>query len=268
MGRRGQRKVPISLFSFQDIITSVMGVIIMITLFLAVELVNRKENSPPIMTSKITNDIDDTVASSEAEINTLKAELEDYRKKMGQLSKINIGEIDAQLREMKKFTAELGTEEAKTEQAKHEAGIRKAAAEEAEEKSKDESKNIGTLLEEIAAMEAKLDKMKKSNQRFFIPAGGASKTPWLVEIRNQHIYAAQAGKRAPPQDFQSVDQLRQFAAQHDHNSEYFVIFVDQSSVDTFRQLRRILQQLQFDVGYDLLAENQTVINPQTGAMPP
>jgi hypothetical protein len=268
MGRRGQRKVPISLFSFQDIITSVMGVIIMITLFLGVELVNRKENAPPIMTNEITNKIDDAVANTEAEIKAMREELKQYQEKMRQMANINKSELDRQVQDIKRLTSDLGNELGKTEQELQEADQRKNVAEAANMQSKVDSKNIETLLKEIAVMEKKLRDMKQSNQRFFTPARGASKNPWLVEIKNQNILVAQAGKRVPPQHFQNVAQIRQFAAQRDHNAEYFVIFLDQSSVDTFRQVRQILQQLQFDVGYDLLASNQTIINPQTGAVPP
>jgi hypothetical protein len=268
MSGRGQRKVPISLFSFQDIITSVMGVIIMITLFLAVELVNRKENAPPRKTNEITNKIDDAVANTEADIKAMREELKHYQEKLQQIVNLNKPELDRQVQDIKRLTSDLGNELGKTEQELQEAKQRKDVAEAAQSQGKEDSKNIETLLRETAEMENKLREMKQANQRYFLPARGASKIPWLIEIRDRNILVAQAGKRAPPQQIQNVAQIRQFASQRDRNTEYFVIFLDQSSVDTFRQVRQILQQLQFDVGYDLLASNQTVINPQTGAVPP
>ena len=49
--RRNHTTAAFSLFAFQDIITSVTGVMIMITLLLAVELVNRVEQSPAVQTT-------------------------------------------------------------------------------------------------------------------------------------------------------------------------------------------------------------------------
>ena len=48
--RRSARQSAFSLFSFQDIITSVTGIMVLITLLLAVELINRTEASPPMQT--------------------------------------------------------------------------------------------------------------------------------------------------------------------------------------------------------------------------
>jgi len=56
MGRK-KGGSPFSLFSFQDIITCVSGIIILITLILAVELTQRKQAKPAVETAQLAEDI-------------------------------------------------------------------------------------------------------------------------------------------------------------------------------------------------------------------
>lgn len=63
MSRRGQNGVAFSLFAFQDIITSVTGIMILVTLILALELLQQMEASPSQRTKEVVQDIDSTVTS-------------------------------------------------------------------------------------------------------------------------------------------------------------------------------------------------------------
>ena len=53
MVRRRKKQVTFSLFAFQDIITSVTGIMILATLMLAVEFIQRIDGAPPRQTEKI-----------------------------------------------------------------------------------------------------------------------------------------------------------------------------------------------------------------------
>src|SRR5687768_7345021 len=73
--RRSQRTSPFSLFSFQDIITCVSGIIILITLMLVLELVQRRQRSPQVRTQAIASQLRTSIASAKAEVTKLKAAL-------------------------------------------------------------------------------------------------------------------------------------------------------------------------------------------------
>lgn len=75
MARRGSAAPPISLFSFQDIITSVAGIIIFLTLMMAVELVQHANDSPPVQTSKLNTELSETVSAQLEEIKRLEDRL-------------------------------------------------------------------------------------------------------------------------------------------------------------------------------------------------
>ena len=57
MSRRGRSGPVISLFAFQDIITSVTAIVIVVTLFLALDLVQRKQGqaseSPTVLAEEL-----------------------------------------------------------------------------------------------------------------------------------------------------------------------------------------------------------------------
>ena len=71
MARRGQA-VTISLFSFQDIITSVSGILIFITLMLVLELIQNVEGDPA---NRIARDLDNASIQAQRELDSLKDQI-------------------------------------------------------------------------------------------------------------------------------------------------------------------------------------------------
>src|SRR5689334_22415324 len=69
--RRGRGGNPFSLFAFQDIITSVSGIFIVIVLLLSLELIQRPAHSSPAASSPI-NELTEAIRKAEAELQQLK----------------------------------------------------------------------------------------------------------------------------------------------------------------------------------------------------
>src|SRR5688572_14968092 len=67
---------PITLFSFQDIITSVTGVMVLLTLLMALELIQRVVAAPTHQTIVQTRQSGQSLAEMRAEITTLRQQLE------------------------------------------------------------------------------------------------------------------------------------------------------------------------------------------------
>ena len=65
MSRRGRNKSAFSLFVFQDIIMSVTGIMILITLILSLEMMERQEESPRERTSEIISQLKAAVGEVE-----------------------------------------------------------------------------------------------------------------------------------------------------------------------------------------------------------
>src|SRR5262245_50447119 len=62
--RRSHANNPVSLLWFQDIITSVLGIMILVTLFLALEMIFNRQRSPDIQTREIAGKLRDAAAQS------------------------------------------------------------------------------------------------------------------------------------------------------------------------------------------------------------
>lgn len=115
------------------------------------------------------------------------------------------------------------------------------------------------------------EKLKSSNRVIYNPAQGTSKEAWLVEVAAQALQAAPMGRAARPVAF-SVTSAGQVPATflqwldgRDKNSEYLVLMVKASGVDIFDKLKEELTRRGFDLGYDVIDESATVLDPQTGA---
>jgi len=163
MSRRSRRNSPFSLFAFQDIITSVTGIMILVTMMLALELIKRKE--------------------------------------------------------------------------------------------------------QIRRTREQLQHLKKSNRMIFNPTEGDQKTPWLVELDAGAITVAKVGESARPQTFSNVERFLTWSTSRNRGAEYFVLLVKPGSVESFDKVHGTLTGRGFDVGYDVMAADQTAIDPETGAAP-
>src|SRR5262245_50889879 len=86
MSRRGRSGVPISLFSFQDIVTSVTGIMILVTLFLALDIIRRRQGAPDTQTAELTREMQqaavqttqvlDAVAANRRQIAAIRLQLQ------------------------------------------------------------------------------------------------------------------------------------------------------------------------------------------------
>ena len=81
--RRRRRESGFSLFAFQDIITSVTGIMILVTLVLAIELIERTESSPKVMTAQTTDQLKSQIVANEKEIQSLESISQDHTTTVG-----------------------------------------------------------------------------------------------------------------------------------------------------------------------------------------
>src|SRR5262245_5426312 len=100
MSRRGRGGTPISLFSFQDIITSVTGIMILVTLILALDVIRRRQGAPDTQTAALTLELQQAASQAQQVQTTLAA------------TRRQIDELRQQL---------AGTEEGLRQSARHDA---------------------------------------------------------------------------------------------------------------------------------------------------
>ena len=264
MARR-KKSMAFSLFAFQDIITSVTGIMVLVTLILALELIQQKESSPPVKTAQVASQTRDAVAQNEGRIQQLQDRLEAGREQMTQVAAFDAAHVSQQLEDLKELNDELDRELDEYAKESAAAAARKEQAEAEQNRRASEPQTLESVTADLKRERDLIEKLRKSNRTIFKPPEGAAKTPWLVEVTGQGLIAAQCGVSAPPKQFRNATALRDFAVGRDKGSEYFVLLVKPAGLDDFRRATIYLKEAGFDVGFDLLRTEQTAIDPETGA---
>lgn len=272
MSKRGGGGNPISLFSFQDIITSVTGIMILVTLLMTLELVQRSFNSPAVKTQEIVEEVKPAAAEVLQRIEELKRRLEQQAAVAAAAAGLDATTVRTRLQDARRAAAALVGDVERLTSEEHDAERRRKDAEREQTHTADQDRERRRLEEEAKRLQEELDKLKSSNRIVFNRDPGSSKTPWLVDLSGSAITIAQVGVSAPPTVFrgasaaESIGKFVAWSRGRDPNAEYFVLLIRPSSVDTFHMLRE--QLVGFDFGFDVLKEDQTVIDPQSGASAP
>lgn len=259
MRSRSKGSSPFSLFAFQDIITSVTGIMILITMMMALELVQNAESAPRAVTPAIAEDVEAAVQENEEEIRRLERILSEGAGAI----QVDADTARRRLDEMQRAREELERQNASLAAELNAAAAREdAVLEQAQDVSPE---TLSELRAQLAATQKQIQEMKESNRVIFNRPEGTSKTPWLVQIEGDRIVVAESEKAAAPRSFASTEEFLGWAGTQNASSIYFVMLIKPAGVERFVPIRETLQSDGFDLGYDLLNADQTAIDPQTGA---
>jgi hypothetical protein len=277
MARRKQNTDTFSLFAFQDIITSVTGIMIFVTLMLALEMIEQWENSPSPKTRQVVSDIRTTmahiddlktaVAENQSRIEDLQRRLDEGTTTIDQLAGLDPTRMANELDDVKALNHQLNSELGGLERE-----VKNTAQREQQIRDRQRAANDSQVLADVrnAVKEngRTLEKLKNSNRVIFNPALGNAKMPWLVEITADKLTAAKVGEFARPRIFQDVVTFKGWTMGLDRATDYFVILVKPDGIQRFEEANQFLRNARFDVGYDLLTAQQSAIDPETGAALP
>ncbi|MFC1757867.1 hypothetical protein ACFL2H_03745 [Planctomycetota bacterium] len=269
MSRRNRESVAFSLFAFQDIITSVTGIMVLITLMLALELVLRDESSPTGETTKIVEQIQSTIAdieSMEEKAGELKDRLSTGTDSIGDVAGFDAASVNSELGELDNFNHKLTADLRKIIKDQADAAKREADAENKRAAKAPDADRVKILHEQIQQKQQTLDDLKSSKRVIFNPTDGSAKTPWLVEVFKETILTAKTGVTAAPETFNEVDSFTEWCVNHRNaQTEYFVLLVKPDGIANYQLIRQHLKSKGFDLGYDLLSAEQVAIDPVKGA---
>lgn len=262
---------PVSLFSFQDIITSVTGIMILVTLLMALELSQRVIASPRVQTMVVSRQLENAVADADADIQQLEAQLAERDARLRQFAAMDRRKLTADARDTRRQIEQLDAETQHLATQADDARQRQREMEARQQAKRQELAELDELNRQIAELEERLRKLKSSDRVIYNPAQGTSKEAWLVEVAGQTLQAAPMGRAARPLAFavtsagQVPTTFLQWLDSRDKNSEYLVLMVKASGVGIFDRLKEELARRGFDLGFDVVDEAATVLDPQTGA---
>ena len=265
MGRRNNAIPRFSLFSFQDIITCITGILLLLTLMLILDLAQRSEASPRTQTPKIVEQLSAEQQQLDGQLEQLEDQIRLQTELLNSGALINADSLRSHVEIAKDRSQQLDREiehlsEQQTRTVAQQQQLERRQQERAHEQ--DESRK---LHEQIERVQQQLAEMQNSNRVFYNATGGSGRTPWLVEISQQQILAAQAGVIGPPQTFISRSEFLAWARQQSASSIQFVLLLKPDAVDEYDRIVKGLTDSGFAFGFDALRGDQNVIHPQTGA---
>ena len=258
MSRRQQGTgAPISLFSFQDLITSLSGILILLVLLMAVEIAVKNVTSKP----GAQDDLERTrrLVGLRAKVEALRNRFRDLR-----ASQHNGGANDPLAIAQESIRAELKFETLQNDSDKSRDAIN--AMEKRLERARQEEKKVR---EKSESLSAELEKLRSAQtlaltqrKMFVIPEEGAPKTAVIVECSENSVRAGYIDRPVAPVIFSADESLSKVFGEYierlSSSSEYIVFMIKPSGVKVFKSLILIARAHEFDVGYDALEEDQYI----------
>ena len=267
MSRRKSSQTKISLFSFQDIITSVTGIMILTTLLLALELLSRTEGSPPVQTAEHTETALQTSEELRAEIDALRTQLKASQDNIQGLPSLNADSLKEMSRsaseESRRLENELSSLQHKLDERLVEA---KNVGAEAQDKIQHGQHDLQQLQKQIADSEQRIASLEGSN-RVFYSSGIQGKKMWVVEITSQGLDVAEMGVQSVPMHFSSTSALKRWLSTLTLSDNALFLLIKPGGAVTFREIQSYLSG-RMDFGFQVIAADQEVLDPKFGAGKP
>ena len=261
MSRRRQRKSAFSLFAFQDIITAVTGIMLLITLLLTLELVERKAKASQETPATVPKDADvspEELSQLELEVANLKKRLKEMASENAMLAQYDQQQLQADLQKNQK------TNQERQEKIRNLQKTLVSTATSLENVRNTQAK-LQQLEEKIRNTRAKLEKLQKSSRLFVQAAKGARKTNWLVEISKEKLKVAPLGRTTTPISFTDVYDFQAWLRKRNQAADHFVLFVKAEGTSLFKQVSGLLDKEGYSKGFDVLPDSEHVIDDTTGA---
>jgi hypothetical protein len=266
MRRKRPSRVPISLFSFQDIITSVTAILLLLTLLLAFELIQRtaiaRSTQPQQVAEKVTESLEDL----EAELRQLESQLANQGDAAMELAKYNRQQIQQQVdsvdAEIARLQSEIRQLNALKQKFAEEESVRRLE-QRAREKDR---KRLADIREQQRRTQQEIEELQNSNRRFFRVPPVSGKVPWLVEIARSHIRVGQVGTQQTTQQFKAsmltsaCSSFLQWTKTVSPHSTYFVLAIRPSGARAYSDVLTGLRAQGFDVGFEIIGENDALLD--------
>lgn len=277
MSRRGRSGPTISLFSFQDIITSVTAIVTVIALLLALDLVQRKQSQAGDSSGHLAVELTARLAAAEAELAELKAAAGTTDDLVREVAATSPAELRNEIAQRESAIAELERERTRLERQRGKWQTR-------EKEEQTEQFDLEPLRQQQAsalAEAAELDRQRTSEQAenrtvFSLPRG-FQKEGWIVVIDATQIAVAPLGRPAKPVVVRAsglpligTSAAAAFVAwieREQLRSAYFLLLVRPEAARAFDDVQELLTDKSISHGFDLIGSDQSILHPERGAAP-
>lgn len=258
MSRNRSGDNPVSLFSLQDIITTLTGIMILLVMILALEAVTQT-TVEAVETDARHKEIKAQKEEMEARREALRGELAARETAAAADRLRNLNPLDA----ARQLQAERRAAETKAAQARELERKKEALAQSATKQTDaiaSGKSELQRLLDELKDAEA--DAAKKSVRPIaFIPDKGTYKIAHLVECSTNGVRVVSLGSPRRNTEWAASNAesaFKQLLKSCSASREYFVFMIKPSGVAIGMNMFSMAKILDFDAGYDVMEENEGI----------
>ncbi len=257
---RGRRKAesPLSLFALQDIITCLMGIMVLVCLFLALQTIG-KANATPARSSGRADliGLERERERLEAKRMAFLEQIENAQAAQQVVSTLNPIEIAAATQSAQRENEELRK---KIHQLKEVTTGKEAGQQEKTDKLERQKNKLGNLVEQLG-IEKKSAEFRAMKKVAFIPDQNLSKTPYLVECSSISVRVVQweNHKEILWASSDAKTKFKEWLPSLNADRVYFVFMLKPSGVGIGMSLYHVGRDAGFDAGYDALEEDATIL---------
>ncbi|GEM_PF-889685 len=271
----------ISFFSFQDIITSVTGIMFLVMLLLTLLLLMREAvNASPEQTEA--RRLQEDVRALQERLSQMTSNSEEMRQRLEELRKLDAKTLpqrkEALLRRLEELQREMTQALADEETTKKESERLRTVIADVREKDAPVVEELTELQKELSALEAQKAKMEDATEKSkrmmrFTWDGNISKRPLLVECSGDAILVGTNGVATPLKVFrkkpgaapmQLESEFLAWAKQQPASEVYFVFLSKPSSFTYAESLARILGDNGYQRGREVLPNDDVRVFEMPG----
>lgn len=275
MSRRGRRGVVISLFSFQDIITCVSGIIIIMVLLLALELVQRRNDGGGSQKLDVSH-LEAALLLAESELEEMQAVSSEQDAQLRELADASPIALREQLDELRRT---LTATQIKSEELRGRGQRLRDRHKSLQVKwfeNKQKARDLADLRRRQAELRKEIDEVRQDDRPIYSMPRGTKLKGWLALVESGTITVAPLGRASRPTTFRGskkgvlgtfgpVDEFMQWARRQPKASAYFFLIVRPDGREEFDKLEEALASQRFQFGFDLAGLDETVLDDARGA---
>jgi hypothetical protein len=262
MRRRGSQDSAINLFSFQDIVCSVIGMVFFVVLIMALDIVETKATGVEGVTRLAT----------EAEVAALRAKAASLRDAVAKAeagieeatTRVSLASADeeATLDEVRRLDATLKGLYSRVGQAQDVVAKTDVEKRQLEADQRKKQAELADLVRRAAELKAQLKQAQAAPRvAFIIDPRPDNLEPWLLEISGQRLRVANRDGRGAILEFggatstQRKERLLSWIKTQSSRTHYFVLLIKPTGIELSRELEKTLKEQGFEIGVDLLPED-------------
>jgi hypothetical protein len=254
-----------SLFAFQDIITCVMGIMLLLTLIMALNVNINPGTGMDADIQAAVNMLIRESAGLRSDVETLETRI------ANQLAILKSGAIlnaDSLAVSRDKLVDEVTAQQAdlaRLSELSAESHERLNDAESRSESRKEDEQIIANLKQQKQQLTENLKHVRTGQKRIYNAHTGSSRDCWLIEFTSPSVIrVALMGQAVPGSEFHSVAELISWIESHNGKDAAFMLLMKPDAAECMEPLTAKLIEMAVPFGFDLLPQHATAIDAPSG----